>query len=47
MSFEKNLEMRMSEEHADGIKRVITFVGILVLTFVVGILLFGIMLPVD
>jgi hypothetical protein len=36
--------MRMTEEQADGLKRVVTFVGILVLTFAVGMFLWGIML---
>ncbi len=34
----------MSEEQADGLERVGTFVGILVLTFAVAILLMGVML---
>lgn len=36
--------MKMSEEQADALKRVVTFVGILMLTFTVGILLWGVML---
>ncbi|MFN2510052.1 MAG: hypothetical protein ABR568_01260 [Pyrinomonadaceae bacterium] len=36
--------MKMTEEQADGLKRVVTFVGSLVLTFAVGITLWGIML---
>ncbi len=31
----------MSEEQADGLERVVTFVGILVLTFAFAILLMG------
>lgn len=44
MSFEKRYEMRMSEEQADALKRIVTFVGVLVLTFTVGIFLWSIML---
>ncbi len=36
--------MQMSEDQADALKRVVTFVGIVMLTFVVGIILWGIML---
>ena len=39
--------MQMTDEHADALKRLVTFVGILMLTFAPGILLVGIMLPLD
>ncbi len=38
--------MRVSEEQADALKRVVTFVSILVFTFVFGIFLIGIMLRI-
>ena len=39
-----DLGSERSTNEADALKRVVTFVGILVLTFIVGIFMFGLML---